>query len=136
MVTLVIATSEAVIPLLLGGVTSPFATIIVMLSETVTAPSDTWKRILVKSPACAGVGVHENVLVVLLKVAPEGRLEAEYVNRSPSGSVAEIVNSSNWFTPVDLLPIALKTGCPFREETVAAPVVTVIEIMKPWVSLS
>jgi hypothetical protein len=38
-------------------------------------------------------GVHVNVRVAALKVAPLGRLlVAEYVSASPSGSLASIVN--------------------------------------------
>ena len=56
------------------------------------------------------VGVQEKVLVVVLKLAPSGRLSAEKVNSSSSGSVAVTVNSSSSSSVIDLSPIGSSTG--------------------------
>jgi hypothetical protein len=55
-------------------------------------------------------GVQRKDLVAGLKDAPCGSLDAEYVSRSPSGSVAEVVNvrGDPVFTAFE--PIGFKTG--------------------------
>ena len=66
-------------------------------------------------------GVQANVLVAVVKVAPEGRPEAEYVNVPPLASVAETVNCRSCPAVTVLLPIVLNTGA-----TLAAATVTTI----------
>ena len=85
-------------------------TMMVMFSRSVNSPSLTSNCTSGYVPACSKAGVHENVFVVELNTAPSGRLNAEYVSVSPSGSVAFTVNSSREFSLTDLSPIWSRTG--------------------------
>ncbi len=52
-------------------------TVIVIVSEAVKEPSETWNRIFEKLPVCDAVGVQVNIRVADVKVAPEGSSLAE-----------------------------------------------------------
>jgi len=85
-------------------------TTIVMSSQPVSSPSLTSKYRSKYVPACSNVGVHENVLVSGLNTTPSGRLDAEYANMLPSGSVAFTVNLSKVFSSAVLSPTGSRTG--------------------------
>ena len=89
---------------------SKLATVIVIFSESVREPSVTWKRISGYVPLWEEDGVQAKVLLAAVKFAPEGRLEAEYVNMSPLGSVAAMMKVSGCVAEMVLLPIAQSTG--------------------------
>ena len=59
------------------------------------------------------------VLVLALKVAPEGRLEAEYVNVFPSASVAESAIVIVCPAVTERLPIGLSIGALFTDAPLA-----------------
>jgi hypothetical protein len=60
--------------------------------------------------ACVYDGVHVKVLVDGLNVAPAGNMAAEYVNESPSASVAEIANDRFDPSLTYLEPMVVSTG--------------------------
>ncbi|HXX55534.1 MAG TPA: hypothetical protein VEI81_05520, partial [Methanoregula sp.] len=74
-------------------------------------------------PVWLAEGVHVNVCVVVLKLAPEGRLLAEYVSVLPSGSVAVTTKLRAVPAVTDFAGIAVMTGAWF---VVVVPAVTVM----------
>ena len=84
------------------------ATLIVITSEDVAFPSVTEKVISGYVPKSAGV--HVKTCVVILKLAPGGRLEAEYSRLSPSASVALSCIFSSLFLATIKSPVSDKTG--------------------------
>ncbi|MDD4940367.1 MAG: hypothetical protein PHE65_00495 [Candidatus Omnitrophica bacterium] len=95
-------------------------TVIVISSKSVPNPSLTEKRMPAYVPDWLHVGVQVNTLVEVLNDAPAGKLLAEYVNVSPSASVALTVSVKATFSSTDLLPIAAKTGIVFSFATALA----------------
>jgi hypothetical protein len=87
-------------------------TVIVISSLSVRYPPLTSKWTLGYTPACPEVGVQLKTRVVALKVAPEGRLLAEYVRVCAGMSESEAVTVNCKRFPVETVlgPMGFSTG--------------------------
>ena len=88
-----------------------FGTVTVMVAVVLALrePSLTVK-VGVNVPVWLVVGVHANICVPVLNVAPDGRLPAEYVRVFPSGSEPVTVNVRALPAVTDWVGIAVITG--------------------------
>jgi hypothetical protein len=75
-----------------------FVTVIDITSESVKLPSVALNRTFEYSPDWVNPGVHEKMPVAVLNSAPDGKLDADSVTVSLSGSEAVTLNVSNVFS--------------------------------------
>src|SRR5579871_4222371 len=84
-------------------------TVIAALCELMSCPSDTVK-VMLYVPAWSLLGVHEKRPVVESRLAPLGRVPAEYVSVGLSESDPDKVNDSNWPAVTVLAPTDAREG--------------------------
>jgi hypothetical protein len=121
-------TDCAGIAVITGALLLALVTVIVAVVLALRVPSVT-ENVGVYVPVWLVVGVHANVCVPVLNVAPEGRLFAEYVRAFPAESEAVTTKLMAFPAVTDCAGIGAMTGAPMTElATVIEAVVLALRV--------